>query len=57
MIGTKAGYVREKLNADLTAEVVNDHCVHPTYLEHSLNKSLDVMKLKNVDIFYLNNFA
>lgn len=42
---------------NLSAEVINDHCVDPTYLEQSLHKSLNRMQIQSLDIFYINNFA
>ena len=58
LISSKAGYVRENMPSSIQQkDVINDHCVHPFYLEHSLNKSLDQMGLKTLDVFYLNNFA
>lgn len=57
MIASKAGYVREDLPVHIAEEVVNEHCVHPLYLEQSLTKSLEALKLETLDIFYINNFA
>ena len=57
-ISSKAGYVQEHMpSAIQKQDVVNDHCVNPFYLEHSLNTSLDNMGIKTLDVFYLNNFS
>ena len=39
-IQSKAGFVREDLPSSLKGEIINDHCVHPTFLEESLHRSL-----------------
>lgn len=57
LIQSKAGFVREGLPKNLASEIINDHCVHPAYLEQSLSRSLDNLGIKKLDVFYLNNFA
>lgn len=49
--------MREKVSDDLVGEVVNEHCVHPKFLESSLNGSLERLGLETLDVYYLNNFA
>jgi aryl-alcohol dehydrogenase-like predicted oxidoreductase len=60
LIASKAGFVGEKLHDDISkdvlASVVNDHCVHPLFLSHSLSSSLQNLGLKTLDVFYINNF-
>jgi len=38
-------------------EIVKEsgHCLHPAFLEHSLNQSLDNLKVEAVDILYIHN--
>jgi aryl-alcohol dehydrogenase-like predicted oxidoreductase len=46
--------IKEGLMGD--EDVLNDsHCIHPVYLELSLEKSLVNLGLSTIDIFYLNN--
>ncbi len=66
VIATKAGFnprdrdVAERGGAALLAgvpdeEVVRGHCLHPSYLERMLARSLENMQLAAVDLFYLHN--
>ena len=58
LISSKAGYMRDILSTGTTEkDYINDHSVHPLFLEECLHHSLNRMALKTLDIFYLNNFS
>lgn len=64
-ISTKAGYapnraILEELIADGVIDakdVSGNACMHPTWLERSLARSLEALQLQTVDLFYLHNVA
>ena len=35
--------------------VRGQHCMHPRFLEHQLNQSLNNLKLESVDVYYIHN--
>jgi hypothetical protein len=64
-ISTKAGYAPNK---EILREMIDDGvinaqdvsgsaCMHPHWLERSLERSLAVLQLQTVDLFYLHNIA
>lgn len=64
-ISTKAGYApnREILREMIDEGAINAQdvsgsaCMHPHWLERSLERSLEVLQVQTVDLFYLHNVA